>query len=163
MKSPLSDEMDVRHGMFGRAERVVPARLRGDFAQALSNALLDSETPRILIAVRPDKIANVAIPACVIAATERALILLREPPADTDIRYGIRVLVVPYRRISVVELGDRLLRGTFKIAAGRRSRHAQPAFAVREECGEVIEVLYHALDEPLFVELWRTIREGADL
>lgn len=163
MKSPLSDEGEIRHDRYGRAERVTVERLRGDFAHALKTMLRESEVPRVLIAVRPDKVANVAVPAYVVAATDRAVMVLREPPEDADVHYGIRVLATPYRHVDAIELGERLLRGTFKLAVGPRPRAARATFNVHEDRGELIEIPYHTLDEPIFLELWHAIRDGADI
>lgn len=39
--------------------------------------------------------------------------------SDLPVHYGRHSVVVPYRRVAAIELGERLLRGTFTIAAGQ--------------------------------------------
>jgi hypothetical protein len=149
LKSPFVDEAEIRPDAFGRAEAVTCERLRGDFASALQTALRPGESVVQLIAVRPDRVMKIGVPAQVLALTNRALIVLREPAPAADVHYGIRTLIVPLRAICAVELGEHLLRGTFHVAVGAGVQN--------------IEIPYHVLDEGLFTALLQRIRDLANL
>lgn len=163
MKSLLADELDIRPDLYGRAERVEAERLRGDFASALRNTLRSDEKVQLMLAVRPDKVTSVDIPACVLVLTDRAVIQLREPPQSADVHYGIRSLVIPYKAITAIELGERLLRGSFKISIKGTRYVGQPALGISSESSQSLAIPYHRLDEKLFIEAFALLRTLADI
>lgn len=164
ISSPFRLEVDVRGSVAGRGALVESADdLRGDFATALREVLCEGETPVMIFAVRSDRVLRRAIPATVLALTERALLVLREPPrVGETLTLGVRVSVLALRALAGLELGHAALSGTlqFGLFPARRTVLTFSAYDVR---GGAVTVRYHALDEEAIATFTHRVREVANV
>ncbi len=111
-------ETEVRGSVAGRGAEVNVEELRADFASGLHSVLCEGERVERLFAIRSERIAKQTFPATVLVLTDRALLVLREPPKDIGVSLGIRVAIVSYRSLGAIELGHVALRGSFELRFG---------------------------------------------